>query len=245
MSEERDKDIGTIKRMEKILMDELRKTRKSNNLSILIGAIICVIIFGYLSWIGKRVSSILDPVKAAEAATGAALEAIPKVGAELRTTLTDLAPEIAGIVVDQALGAIPAYREKLTEQIGRAIDEASKVIAEASANAIAESIEKDKEFDKEETRIIVDALVKRYKTVLDEILDEPDNEGLSLRKRINQSLGPLASIDRQLRILAKTKRPPTEEMKMERDFLMTWMKLLIQYEEIRDKSIIDQEKAKE
>ena len=216
--------------IEKLLLDELEKERKSTKISFIVAAVLVIVVVLYTSWLGSRINLILDPEGLALTASGLVIEAMPGISEELEATLVDGAPDIARSVSQGIIDAIPTFRLYIEEQLGPVIDTTAEEMATAAVAKLAEKVEAHEVVDGQETAEMANAIVTEFEAGLEFALDDPDENGETPRERIEASLASLEKIDRELKILARGKRLTDSQVK-ERDLLMAWLQLIVNTED--------------
>ena len=216
--------------IEKLLLDELEKERKSTKISFIVSAVLVVIVVLYTSWLGSRINLILDPEGLALTASGLVIEAMPGISAELEATLVDGAPEIARSVSQGIIDAIPTFRLYMEEQLGPVIDTTAEEMATAAVTKLAEKVEAHEVVEGQENAEMANAIVAEFEAGLEFALDDPDENGETPRERIAASLESLEKIDRELKILARG-RGLTDSQVQERDLLMAWLQMIVNTEQ--------------
>jgi len=215
--------------VEKLLLEELEREKKTTRISYIISAVLVVIVVLYTSWLGSQIKLLLDPEGLALTASGLVIEATPDVGAELEATLVDGAPEIAQSVSQSIIDAIPTFRMYVEEQLGPVIDETAKEMAIAAVNQLSAKVAAHEVIEGQETAELANAIVTEFEAGLELALDEADENGETPRERIEASLDSMEKIDRELKILARG-RGLSDSQQKERDLLMGWLQLIVSTE---------------
>jgi len=216
--------------IEKLLLDELEKERKSTKISFIVAAVLVIIVVLYTSWLGSRINLILDPEGLALTASGLVIEAVPGISEELEATLVDGAPDIARSVSQGIIDAIPTFRLYVEEQLGPVIDQTAEEMAAAAVTKLSEKVAEQEVIEGQETAELANAIVAEFEAGLEFALDEPDENGQTPRERIEASLASLEKIDRELKILARG-RSLSDNQAKERDLLMAWLQLIVNTEQ--------------
>lgn len=215
--------------VEGLLVAELAREKKSTQISYVVSGVLVVVVILYTSWLGSRIQLILDPEGLALTASGLVIEATPDVGAELEATLVDGAPEIARMVSQSIVDAIPTFRLYVEEQLGPVVDKTAEEMAAAAVTKLSEKVAEQEVLEGQETAELANALVEEFEAGLEFALDEPDENGETARERITASLESLEKIDRELKLIARG-RNLSDNQARERDLLMAWLQLIVNTE---------------
>lgn len=226
-----------------LLQGELIQAKLHSRQSFRMVALIVTLVGAYLLWTGNQLSKMLDPVGVAEAATGAAIEAVPAAGDNLRLMVVEGAPDLARAGSQAVVDLIPTYRGVLEEELGPVVDEVCTILAQAAVHSMVESAGKAKPeaATRQALQDGANAVVARLDTVLEQALDEPtEHNGPSPRETIEQSLGKLQRIDAGLKRLAAGRGDPRE-----RELVLTWISLLQQFDSEAEAAAIQAHKSGE
>lgn len=231
-----------IKEIEALLEAEVAKERASNAMTMKVGGGFALFVGCYLSWMVWNVGTLLDPNGLALAASGFAIGAVPEASKEIRTLVIDGAPDLVRMGSDEILGLVPGYRAQLEGEINPVIDEVCGVIASAAVQKLASQggAPDAKYTSSEALQAGADAAVARVDAILEDAMDlpDPENEGITPRQRINESLKGLKKIDAQLKIMNKKGGDPAE-----RELLVAWLGLVTSHVEESEKALVSDYKA--
>ena len=219
-----------------LLKTELGRAQDQTRQSVRMVVLIIALVGAYLLWAGNQLSTMLDPVGVAEAATGAAIGAVPAAGENLRAMVVAGAPDLARAGSQAIVELVPTYREVLEDELGPVVDEVCGILAQTAVSSMVKSAGKaaDAASTQQALQDGADAVVARLDTVLEEALDEPsDMNGPSPRQTIETSLGKLRRIDAGLKRLAAGRGDPRE-----RELVLTWISLLQQFDSESDVAAI-------
>ncbi len=231
-----------IKEIESLLQAEVEKERASNTMTLKIGGGFALFVGCYLAWMTSNVSTLLDPEGLAMAASGFAIGAVPEASGEIRKLVIDGAPDLVRMGSDEILNMIPGYRAVLEDELGPVIDEVCAVMASAAVTKLtSEAGSPDAKYTSTEAfQAGADAAVARVDAILEDALDlpDPENEGITPRQRIDESLKGLEKIDAQLKIMNTKGGDPAE-----RELLVAWLGLVTSHVEESEKALIEDYKA--
>ncbi len=231
-----------IKEIEGLLEAEIAKERASNAMTMKVGGGFAVFVGCYLLWMTWNVSTLLDPHGLALAASGFAIGAVPEASGEIRKLVIDGAPDLVRMGSDEILAMVPGYRVQLEGEITPVIDEVCTVVASAAVHKLATQAGSPGATytSSEALQAGADAAVARVDALLEDAMDlpDPDDEGITPRQRIDESLKGLKKIDAQLKIMNKKGGDPAE-----REFLVAWLGLITSHVEESDKALVEDHKA--
>ncbi|NOY24783.1 MAG: hypothetical protein GXP62_02830 [Oligoflexia bacterium] len=225
-----------LQEVEGLLMAELATTQAATKRSMIWGAVVLVLIAGYLGFANSQIKKIFDPEGIALAASGMAIGAVPNGAAALRTVVVDGAPDIARAASQAIIDMLPTYRQVMEDEMDPVIDEATGILAQT---AVQHMIKAGKEAgpvgEQRALQAGADAVLARFDTLMQEAMDEPaENDGPTPRQTIDASLAHMVVVDRGLRRVVRGRGDPRE-----RELLLTWINLIGQYSDSANTAATD------
>lgn len=219
---------------------DLAREREANAKSRLFGGIAVGVVALYVGWLSVQVARLLDPHELALAATGAAVGAVPDASQHIRGLVIDGAPDLAKLASTQVVNAIPTYRESLEDELRPVVDEVSTVLAEAAVSSMLREQAQSGAVPTTSAALesAAEAAVGRLDTVLAEALENPDDDGVTPRQKMDRSLTQLEDIDRDLKLVAAGKGDPRE-----RELLLGLLNLMAQHHEMTEAALVEDYKA--
>lgn len=229
-----------VKEIEGLLEAEVAKERASNDLTMKVGGGFALFVAAYLGWMTWNVSTLLDPEGLALAASGFAIGAVPDAGKEVHKLVVEGAPDLVRLGSNEIIGMVPGYRLQLQAEIDPVLDEVCVVLANAAVKKLAEAGgDPNAKYDSSDAlQAGADAAVGRVNSILDDAMDLPDDEGVTARQRIEQSLKSLKKIDAQLKIMNRKGGDPQE-----RELLVAWLGIVAQHTEAAEVALVEDYKA--
>lgn len=218
-------EIQTTNEIEKLLLNELERERKSVRTSYILSALLVLFVIAYTSWLSAQISMMLDPQGLALTASGLVIDRIPEAGDSLRETLVDGAPNIARAFSDEVLSTLPSFRLYLEEQTGPVVDHVAQEMTEAALANLSENVAHS-HLEKRAPVELANALVQEFEKTVTYSLDEPNADGETPRDRINAALASLEKIDHELKLLERDDNLPPDRS-LERDLLIGWLEIMV------------------
>lgn len=219
-----------IKEIESLLEAEVAKEKAANSMTMKVGGGFALFVGCYLGWMTWNVSTLLDPNGLALAASGFAIGAVPEASGEIRKLVIDGAPDLVRMGSDEILGMVPGYRASLEQELYPVIDEVCAVVASAAVTKLkTQAGDPSATYSSSEAlQAGADAAVARVDAILEDAMDLPDveNDNITPRQRIEESLKSLKKIDAQLKIMNKKGGDPAE-----RELLVAWLGLVTSHVE--------------
>ena len=90
---------------------DIARTKLNTMITAIVGIIVIVVVFSYLSWLVGRLTAELDPVTLARTVAGLAGDKVPEAIKTMEQNLAKRAPENVGRVFDVANEQVPRLRE--------------------------------------------------------------------------------------------------------------------------------------
>jgi hypothetical protein len=229
-----------IKEIEGLLEAEVAKERAANAMTMKVGGGFALFVACYLGWMTWNINTLVDPEGLALAASGFAGSAVPEASGEIRKLVIDGAPDLVRMGSDQVIDLVPVYRAQLEEELYPVIDEVCTVLANAAVSKLASSGgSPDAAYSSSDAlQAGADAAVARVDALMEDAMDLPDDEGVTARQRIGESLKSLEKIDKQLKIINKKGGDPAE-----RELLVAWLGLVSSHVEENETAMKEDYKA--
>lgn len=226
--------------VESLLQAEVDKEIAANRRTMKLGGGFVLLVAVYLFWVSGAIGQILDPTGLAQAASGFAIDAVPKAGKEVRALVVDGAPDLVRMGSDQIISMVPDYRIALQDEIGPVLDEVCSVLATTAVRELTQHAgDPAASYSTSEAlQVAADAAVARVDATLNDAMDLPNEEGITPRKQIESSLTHLKRIDAQLKIMANKGGDPRE-----RELLVAWLGVVAQHNETAEVARVEDYKV--
>lgn len=136
---DKEKMLKTADRVAEKLDDQMRRAKKSQTTSIVIGVILVLFLIGYFSWASSQVRSILQPDSVAQMASETMVKRIREYRPQIEDAARENAPELVDKLVDQMImRQLPQGRKALQDAL---LEESDRRLA-AMADYIIEEFDR-------------------------------------------------------------------------------------------------------
>jgi len=206
-------------------------------LSAIVGIVLIVVVFGYMTWLYAAVRNITKPDNLASAMTGFVEASLPDWKRSAKGVITSEAPRIARYVGDTVVRELPAVLRAAIEGM---VIEYTKDIADSAAHHLeAAYVEVITGARDELKRAVVSGVEQDQALILSHALDhqlERAAKGTSnnpfeesVLVKLEKSQKALTNLnDRLEKMLAPGHEPTTRRGKLERRFILTFWKFMQQ-----------------
>ena len=220
------------------LEDEVLRLHKERRNGLVLGLIMIVFVFGYMSWINSKWSYVTQPKNVAEFSAGVVLENLPSLRMGAEKMLVKQAPQLASYVGDTVTQEVPKlvaqmvetmvtrYSTDLSKYAVGKYGEAFKTIVASTKSDIAKAVATDSNDAQE--RAIVQAIEKQIQA-LGHRVDAGELGADPLFKQLQQSHLALVQLNARLkRVIAKDHRTASRKDKLTKRFLGTFWRFVQQ-----------------
>lgn len=211
MNNKADCDSNLEAKLVELINEESERNQRTTKTTWVVGAILVVAVFIYMSWILSTVrNEILTPQGIAEMAAGVADENVPKYLSSIEQDLKAKAPVLANQSADELIRLFPTVRE----EIEGVIEASEKMIPDFSASMsdglrgyLQTHADEIRAFykahdERKFAQYIVDHIYETFTTDLDNSLKATFN-GQGIEDFNNESLDLLSNINEKIQRIAK------------------------------------------
>jgi len=199
---------------------EIQVVRTSTRHFWIGGALLILVIIGYMSWIFSHLRPLADPEEAAILLQQTALNRLPQFSASLEAALRDAAPDLTRQATQRVLDAIPRIRKEVEKRAGRVGDDLASYIDSHLGELIDQVIRDHK---KEIKELIPQLKTKEKAQEFTNLLETACRKSIMdvLDVQLKEYLEALRAIRHKLERL-QSAPDLTPEEKLEREMVATW-----------------------
>jgi len=199
---------------------EIQATQASARRLWLGGAVLIVIVIGYMSWIFSQLRPWTDPEEVALVLQQTALDQLEPLSESLETALRDSAPDLTRQVTQTVIKSIPELRKEIEKHGGKVADELVEYI-DGHIGELIDQVIRDYKKDIEDVIPLLET--KEGTAKFRKIMEDACRESVlpSLDAQIQDYLDAIRAVRRKLERL-QSAPDLTPEEKMEREIIATW-----------------------
>ena len=229
-----EKSIGTL---ESQIRSQIGRTQAATRTVLVVGIIVIVVIFGYMTWLSGLVKDLAQPAELAETLVLTAVNQIPKAVEDIKASLKEQAPENVGRVREMLMEQVPILRgkaeemaamavDRLVDQLNAKVDQVVKEVVTMHKKELEPLIKAAASDDPKDVAALEKAFTESLQQTigpkLDEVMTEYDRAMIVLRYRLKRLAQPDAKL--------------TIEEKFEKEAIISLMTFI---QEAMEKGVID------
>ena len=220
------------------LESEVLKMYKDRRNGLILGVVLVVVVFGYMSFISSKWDYVTQPQNLAQFSAGVVLDNLPALRSGAEEMLSKQAPALATYVGDSVTNEVPKlvsgmvgsmvtqYTGKLAGYAVNKYSEAFKAVIDSAKADIAKAVKTDN--NEEQERAVVAALEKQMEA-LGKRVDDGELNKDPLFKQIEESHVALAQLNDRLKaVTSKKDSKLNRKDKLTKRFLGTFWRFVQQ-----------------